>query len=139
MVFRQTIDIGRVIQKAFAFGLNQARIVLTYALQALPPNSGGMGFPVRSRQLAEPVGAHGDATIYDGDQMGVGNQIQNIPTPWPVNTRKENIAVERRAETFLLIHRSDNGLDPEGSAVARAAKCRACTSTLSRPMSARVA
>jgi hypothetical protein len=79
MSLRQTINVGRVIEEAFALHLHETWVVLSRVLEALPFGSGGQRFPICRRNLAEAIHSNRNTTIEDGDEMSIGNQVQDVP------------------------------------------------------------
>src|SRR5579871_905123 len=105
MIWRQAVYVGWIIEITLALHLHKTRVLLTITLQPRPTEGCSMGAPVRRGQLARAVPTDMDSAVDNRNQMCVGDKIENMPAPWPINTREQHIAIERGSVPTVLIHR----------------------------------
>ena len=69
-----------------------------------------MHLPVDSCKLAVSK-THLDTAVNHGDQVGVGQMVENLPRSGSIYTRKDRITAERRPVAFRLRHTVRDGPD----------------------------
>lgn len=83
-----------------------------------------MGAPVGAGEAHAVGGGDLDAAVDDGDQVRVGDQVERVAGPGPVDAAKEHVAVERVGEAGGLddaeLVRLDDRIGGGGAAAQRA-------------------
>src|SRR5258705_13651685 len=100
MIVRQTVDVTRIIEHTLAFHLNVARVVLTEALKTWTSDRCGVSAPIGRGEFAQPIAARTNSTVYDRNQMAVGDEVERVPSPRPIHAREEQVTIHSRAEAL---------------------------------------
>src|ERR1700736_5618576 len=111
MAFRQSLNVGRVIQVTLSLQLNEPGIVLSHALHTLMTHSDRMGTPVGSGQFLVAICANGNSAVNNGNQVSIGDQVEDMTSPGAINAGKQNVTIECGTESGVLV---DGGHHGEG-------------------------
>lgn len=83
MVGRGILDVGGVVEQCVAFHANVGRFVLAQAFHARSAGCGDGGTPFGAFQ-APAAGVDRDAAVHDGDEVGIGEEVEGGSGPGPV-------------------------------------------------------
>src|SRR5258707_8873042 len=89
MAFRQSLNVGRVIQVTLSLQLNEPGIVLSHALHTLMTGSDRMCTPVGRGQFLMTVRANGNSAVKDRNQVSIGDQVEDMASPGAINAGKQ--------------------------------------------------
>src|SRR5258707_8281888 len=109
MAFRQSLNVGRVIQVTLSLQLNEPGIVLSHALHTLMTGSDRMCTPVGRGQFLMTVRANGNSAVKDRNQVSIGDQVEDMASPGAINAGKQNVTIECGTEPGFLINGGHNG------------------------------
>src|SRR5262245_27887878 len=98
---------------AFPLHLDESRVVLPEALKALAADCCRVRPPVSGGQPAEAITADADTSVDDWNQMGIGDQIEDVAAPRPVDAREQQVAVQCLPKAGLLEDGRDDRIDRE--------------------------
>ena len=97
MIGREALDVGGVVEQSVPFHGNVSRVVLAQAFHARTARCGNVGTPVGALQTPT-ARIDRDSTVHDGDEVGVGEEVECGARPGPVNAGKEQAAVRSSGE-----------------------------------------
>lgn len=125
MVGRQAGDVGGVVERAVAFGADVGGIVLAQAFHAGAAGGGDVGAPFCAAQ-ASAAGIDRDTAVDDGNEVGVGEKVEDGARPGPVDAGENHITVGRGGEPVRLGHTQLVRRRPEVRGGGRAARGAGC-------------
>jgi hypothetical protein len=110
VIDRQVFDISWIIEITPSFHVDEIRVILTDTLQATSPGIYRMALPTGMSQSPSP---HTDknASVDHGYKVGIGNVIEHVPRPRPIDTAEKKITVQCLFESIHFRDREGMSLD----------------------------
>ena len=108
-----TPDVGRIIEQPLPIEGDLAEVELAVAAHARTSGSDDVRTPRRVAHLSALERIYGNAAIDNWDEIRVSQGVQHRPWPRTVNTREDQIMIQRKAESFRLTNGPVRDLDTE--------------------------
>jgi hypothetical protein len=112
MVAWEPGNVRGIIEIALPFCLNETGIVLPQTFETAAAWRGDMSPPVGAANRAIRHGPNDNPAVDYRDQVGIREEVQDRPWPWPVDAAEQDVAVECRLAPVRFDNAKFKGLNP---------------------------